>query len=101
MFLYLQRRRKIIRSVLFASLACLGLSWGTARAQPSYPTKPVKMVVAFAPGTASDIIGRLIAEKLSQSTGQSFIVENRAGAGGTIAAEAVAKSPADGYTLLS
>ena len=58
------------------------------------------MVVAFAPGTASDIIGRLIAEKLSQSMGQSFVVENRAGAGGTIAAEAVAKSPADGYTLL-
>jgi tripartite-type tricarboxylate transporter receptor subunit TctC len=100
MFLILKRRRKLLKSLLFASLAGLSSSGGVVQAQSSYPTKPVKMMVAFAPGTASDIIGRLIAERLSLSMGQSFVVENRAGAGGTIAAEAVAKSPADGYTLL-
>jgi len=56
--------------------------------------------VAFAPGTTSDIIGRMISERLTQATGQPFVVENRTGAGGTIGAEFVAKSPPDGYTLL-
>ncbi len=71
----------------------------TAFAQ-AYPNKPVRIVVAFAPGTTSDIVGRMLAEKLSQSMGQPFIVENRTGAGGTIGAESVARAPADGYTLL-
>ena len=66
----------------------------------TYPNRPVRIVVAFAPGTTSDIIGRMFAEKLTQAMGQTFIVENRTGAGGTIGAEAVAKAPADGYTLL-
>ncbi|MSP97988.1 MAG: tripartite tricarboxylate transporter substrate binding protein [Betaproteobacteria bacterium] len=70
-----------------------------ANAQP-YPAKPVKLIVAFAPGTTSDIIGRMIADKLTQAMGQPFVVENRTGAGGTIGAEAVAKSAPDGYTLL-
>ena len=96
MSLYLKRRRKLLTWALFASLASFALSAATVQAQSAYPSKPVKMVVAFAPGTASDSIGRLVAEKPSQSMGQSFVVENRAGAGGTIAAEAVAKSPADG-----
>ena len=100
MFLDLKPRRKLLTSALFTAIASFALSAATVQAQSAYPNKPVKMVVAFAPGTASDIIGRLVAEKLSQSMGQSFVVENRAGAGGTIAAEAVAKSPADGYTLL-
>ena len=100
MFLDLKPRRKLLTSALFTAIASFAFSAATVQAQSAYPNKPVKMVVAFAPGTASDIIGRLVAEKLSQSMGQSFVVENRAGAGGTIAAEAVAKSPADGYTLL-
>ncbi|HYN11303.1 MAG TPA: tripartite tricarboxylate transporter substrate binding protein [Burkholderiales bacterium] len=73
-------------------------------AQPAfgqgYPTRPVRVVVAFAPGTTSDIVGRMLSEKLSQAMAQPFVVENRTGAGGTIGAEAVAKAPADGYTLL-
>jgi tripartite-type tricarboxylate transporter receptor subunit TctC len=66
----------------------------------SYPTRTVKIIVAFAPGTTSDIIGRMFADKLSQQMGQPFVVENRTGAGGTIGAEAVARSAPDGYTLL-
>ena len=66
----------------------------------SYPTKAVRLIVAFAPGTTSDIIGRMLAEKLSQQMRQPFVVENRTGAGGTIAADQVAKSAPDGYTLL-
>jgi tripartite-type tricarboxylate transporter receptor subunit TctC len=67
-------------------------------AQP-YPAKPVKLIVPFPPGGNTDIVGRLIAQKLSDSLGQQVYVENRGGAGGTIGAEAAAKSPADGYTI--
>lgn len=65
----------------------------------TYPNKPVRLIVAFAPGTTSDIIGRIVAEKLTQSMGQTFIVDNRTGAGGTIGAEAAARATPDGYTL--
>jgi tripartite-type tricarboxylate transporter receptor subunit TctC len=77
----------------------LALAAGGACAQ-SYPARPVKVIVAFAPGTTSDILGRMIAERLTAAMGQPFVVENRTGAGGTIGAELVAKSPPDGYTLL-
>ena len=76
---------------------------GTATAQgPSeaYPAKPVRVVVGLAPGGATDIQTRLFAQKLSESLGRSFVVENRTGAGGTVAYAYVAKSPPDGYTLL-
>jgi tripartite-type tricarboxylate transporter receptor subunit TctC len=65
-----------------------------------YPTKPVKVVVPYPPGGPTDIVARVVSQKLSEQMGQQFIVENRPGAGGNIGAEAVAKSPADGYTLL-
>ena len=65
-----------------------------------YPVRPVRLIVAFAPGTTSDIIGRIIAEKLTRQMGQPFVVENRTGAGGTIGAETVAKAEPDGHTLL-
>jgi tripartite-type tricarboxylate transporter receptor subunit TctC len=78
----------------------LVLSACAAPAAAQYPAKPVRMVVAFAPGTTSDIIGRMLAEKLHQQLGQPFVVENRTGAGGTIGAEAVAKSAPDGYMIL-
>ena len=67
----------------------------------AYPTKPVRVVVATGPGTLSDSIARLVFSKISESLGQQFIVDNRAGAGGVIGTEAVAKAPPDGYTLLS
>ena len=75
------------------------LASGTAWAQ-NYPNKPVKVIVPFGPGSASDVIGRMVADRLSQSMGQPFIVENRPGAGGTIGSDIVAKSAPDGYTLL-
>ena len=73
---------------------------GDAHAQAPWPTRPVKLVVPYPAGGNSDLIGRMIAEKISGPLGQQVIVENRAGAGATIGAQAVARSPADGYTLL-
>jgi tripartite-type tricarboxylate transporter receptor subunit TctC len=66
----------------------------------AYPNRPVKVIVPFATGAASDSIARMISDRLSTATGQTFVVENRPGAGGTIANDAAAKAPADGYTLL-
>jgi tripartite-type tricarboxylate transporter receptor subunit TctC len=76
------------------ALACLS---GLAQ---DYPSRPVKMVVPFGPGTTTDIIGRVIAEGLAKSLGQAVVVDNRAGAGGNIGSDLVAKSAADGYTIL-
>jgi tripartite-type tricarboxylate transporter receptor subunit TctC len=81
-------------AVLIASLAA-----GTAAAQ-QYPTKPVRIVVGFAPGGGSDFIARVIANKLTERFGSQVIVENRPGAGSTLGTELVVRSPADGYTLL-
>src|SRR5262245_62385468 len=66
----------------------------------TYPTKPLRVVNAFAPGGASDVVARNFAAKLTEYMGQQITVENRVGAGGNIASEFVARSPADGYTLL-
>ena len=82
----------------FLALAA-ALAAATALAQ-GYPNKPVKVIVPYPPGGPTDIVARSVAQKLSEQTGQQFIVDNRAGAGGNIGAEAVKNSPADGYTLL-
>jgi len=65
-----------------------------------YPAKPVKVIIPYPPGSTPDIVGRTLSTKLQEALGQPFVVENRTGAGGNIGAEAVAKAPADGYTLL-
>ena len=73
---------------------------GLARAQERYPTKPVRVIVSFPAGGPTDIVGRVIAGKLTELLGQQFVVENRTGGGGNIGADVVAKAPPDGYTLL-
>jgi tripartite-type tricarboxylate transporter receptor subunit TctC len=86
---------------LIASLAaaCVVAQVGTAAAQ-DYPTRPVTIVVPFAAGGGNDILARLIAQHMGRALGQQFVIENRAGAGGTLGARAVAKAAPDGYTLM-
>ena len=79
-------------------LFCMAVAF--AAAAQDYPAKPVKMLVPYAPGGATDIIARIVAQRLTESLKESFIVENRPGANGNIALEATAKAAADGYTLL-
>ena len=88
------KRIAIRLAILIASLAA-----GAAEAQP-YPSKPIRIIVGFAPGGGSDFIARVIAQKLTERLGTQVIVENRPGAGSVLGTELVVKSPADGYTLL-
>lgn len=90
-------RRKIIATAVAALTSSLLAA--PARAQ-AWPTKSIRIVVGFAPGGGTDIVARALAPKMSEILGQSIVIENRAGAAGTIGADVVAKSPADGYTLL-
>ena len=90
------------RALLSATaLACLGLLAGTAQAQSAWPSNIVKIVVPYAPGGAVDVVTRKMAQKLTEQTGQSFIVENKPGATGTIGANLVAQAQPDGHTLLA
>jgi tripartite-type tricarboxylate transporter receptor subunit TctC len=88
--------------VNFAPLlvALLLLCPSGADAQVAYPTKPIRILVGFAPGGGTDIMTRIVAPRLSEKLGQPVVVENRPGSGGNLATDAVAKAPADGYTLL-
>ena len=83
-----------------AALALAGSPFTAAFAQADYPNRPVKIVVPFPPGGTSDLMGRLIAEELTRQLKQPFVVDNKAGAGGAIGADQVAKAAPDGYTLL-
>jgi tripartite-type tricarboxylate transporter receptor subunit TctC len=84
-------------SLVLATLLALGA--GAACAQ-AYPSKPVRLVVPFAPGGFTDVVARILGQKLSAAMGQQFVVENKAGAGSTIGTDLVAKAPPDGYTLV-
>lgn len=89
------------RFALYAALAlCAALDIGCALAQDTYPARQVRVIIPFPPGGTLDMLGRDLAQKLSEQTGQSFIIENRSGGNGIIGADAVAKAAPDGYTLL-
>jgi tripartite-type tricarboxylate transporter receptor subunit TctC len=88
----IRRRRLLVSAGLLPAVSL----W----AQPGWPTKPVRIVVPFAPAGTTDILARALAPELSKAFGQSFVIDNRAGAGGNIGADAIAKSAPDGYNLL-
>lgn len=92
-------KKRRLTLAIWSLFAILFVSFNV-HAQTAWPTKPVRIVVPFAPGGTTDLLARAIAPDLSKAFGQPFIVDNRAGAGGNVGAEAVAKSPGDGYTLL-
>ncbi len=89
-----KRFTRIASAMLIGAVAV-----GAAHAQ-SYPSKPVRLVLPFPPGAPSDLVGRTIAQKLGEQTGQNFVPDNRAGAGGSIGLSLVAKAPPDGYTVI-
>ncbi len=96
-------RRAALRQLLTTTAAAAALSLGlsvSAHAQSPWPNKPVKIVVPFSPGGSTDVVARILGQKLSLLWNEPVTIENRSGAGGNVGAEIVAKAPADGYTLL-
>jgi tripartite-type tricarboxylate transporter receptor subunit TctC len=93
----LSSRKRMLPGI--AALLVLALA-GTCVLAQTYPNRSIRLVVPFSPGAGTDAISRILAQRMSDSLGQAIIVDNRAGAGGTIGTEIVAKAPADGYTLL-
>jgi tripartite-type tricarboxylate transporter receptor subunit TctC len=92
---FMQRSRFV--NVVVAAAACLGMAGGAWA--DAYPSKPVRLIVPFAPGGTTDIVARTVAEKITQPLGQTMIVENKAGGGGSVGATEIAHSAADGYSL--
>src|SRR3954466_14014993 len=94
-------RRGVMSAIRFLG-ACVGLIVVacTAAWPQAYPSKPVRVVIVFPPGGGTDIVGRIVFQKVGEQLNQQFVIDNRAGAGGTIGAAIVAKSPPDGYTVM-
>jgi tripartite-type tricarboxylate transporter receptor subunit TctC len=93
-------KRWALKSIVVSLLYATNFIATKAISQTVWPAKPVKIIVPFAPGGTTDLLARAMAPELSKAFGQTFLVENKAGAGGNVGADTVAKSPADGYTLL-
>ena len=91
--------KRVRRSLVTAIIAIGTLGAPALHAQDAYPSKPIRMILGFSAGGISDVLGRTLAQKISTSLGQQIVVENKPGAGGTVAADLVAKSPPDGYTI--
>lgn len=96
----IKRRLNLIHLFTIALTASFGFAPFFANSQERWPSKPVRMVVPFAPGGSTDVLARMLGQKLSERWGQPVVIENKAGAGGNVGADAVAKSAGDGYTLL-
>ena len=97
---YYSRRQALVHAAGAMASACApGWSWAQKAKEANYPSRPVRIVVGYAPGGAADIASRMLAEWMSTHMGQSFVVDNKPGASGTLAANMVSKSPNDGYTL--
>src|SRR4051794_1202966 len=95
----MQNKRPLLRAfTLFGIVLCCNSV--AASAADDYPSKPLRLVIPYTPGGPTDLVGRAVASKLQDALGQQLIVDNRAGGAGVIATEIVARSPADGYTLL-
>ena len=91
--------KRLRRSIVMGVVASGLLGAPALHAQDAYPTKPIRMILGFSAGGISDVLGRTLAARISNSIGQQIVVENKPGAGGTLAADAVAKSAPDGYTI--
>ncbi|KQT11225.1 Bug family tripartite tricarboxylate transporter substrate binding protein [Ramlibacter sp. Leaf400] len=92
--------RKTVKALLGVAVSASCLLMGTTAHAQAYPTKPIRMIVPFPAGGTTDIVARLVAQRMTESMGQPVLVENRGGAGGAIGADVVAKAPADGYTIM-
>jgi tripartite-type tricarboxylate transporter receptor subunit TctC len=92
-------RLTVLTTITFA--CCASTAHMAHAAEAAYPVRPVRVVVPFAPGGSTDLLSRLIGQRLTQQMGQTFVVDNRGGAGGALGAELVAKAPRDGYTLMA
>src|SRR5438128_11985064 len=93
-----RQENKMLRKLAALTILFVALAAPTRAAD--YPSRPVTLVVAFTPGGPSDVLARIVGKKMSELLGQPFVIENRPGAGGNIAADSVAHANADGYTLL-
>ena len=91
---------QLFKRLLVAFFAVSGISFGVPLWAQSYPNKPVKLIVPFGPGGFTDVVARIVGQKLSSNLGQQFVIENKVGAGSTIGTDFVAKSAPDGYTLV-